>query len=52
MYVTAFSYEEAQKVGVETDPMVMKAIGFLPEAKALLDKSEKLIVQRTNQDHF
>ncbi|MGA3028860.1 MAG: S41 family peptidase [Bryobacteraceae bacterium] len=52
MYVTAFSYEESQKVSVETDPEVNKAIGFLPEAKALLDKSEKLIVQRTNQDHF
>jgi carboxyl-terminal processing protease len=52
MYVTAFSYEESQKVTVETDPLVNKAIGFLSEAKALLDKSEKLIVQRTNQDHF
>jgi len=52
MYVTAFSYEDAQKVSVETDPEVNKAIGFMPEAKTLLDKSEKLIVQRTNQDHF
>ncbi|HTP88123.1 MAG TPA: S41 family peptidase [Bryobacteraceae bacterium] len=53
MYVTAFSYEDSQKVSVETDPMVSKAITFLPEAKSLLDKSEKLIVQRTtNQDHF
>jgi carboxyl-terminal processing protease len=52
MYVTAFSYEDAQRVSVETDPEVTKAIGFLPEARDLLNKSEKLIVQRTNQDHF
>jgi carboxyl-terminal processing protease len=52
MYVTAFSYEESQKVAVETDPEVVKAIGFLPEAHALLDKSEKLIVQRLNREHY
>jgi len=52
MYVTAFSYEESQKVAVETDPEVTKGIGYLPEAHALLDKSEKLIVQRTNQEHY
>jgi hypothetical protein len=39
-------------VSVETDPEVTKGIGYLPEARELLDKSEKLIVQRTNQDHF
>jgi carboxyl-terminal processing protease len=52
MYVTAFSYEDSQKVSVETDPEVTKALGYMPEAKNLLDKSEKLIVQRMNQDHF
>ncbi len=52
MYVTAFSYEDAQKVAVETDPLVNKAITYMPEARTLLDKSEKLIVQRTNRDRF
>ena len=46
MYATAFSYEDSQKVAIETDPMVVKAIDAMPEARALLDKSKKLIVQR------
>jgi len=49
MYTTAFSYEDSQKVAVETDPMVIKGVEALPEAKTLLDKSKKLIVQRVNR---
>ncbi|HEV8037852.1 MAG TPA: S41 family peptidase [Bryobacteraceae bacterium] len=50
MYATAFSYEESQKVAAEADPMVLKAIDSMPEAKALFDKSKKLIVMRNNRD--
>jgi carboxyl-terminal processing protease len=50
MYATGFSIEESQKVTVETDPMVTKAIDALPEARALLDKSKKLVVQRMTRD--
>jgi carboxyl-terminal processing protease len=50
MYATAFSFEESQKVAAEADPEVLKAIDSMPEAKALLDKSKKLIVMRTNRD--
>jgi len=50
MYATGFTYEESQKVAVETDPMVTKAIEAMPEARALLDKSKKLIVQRIQRD--
>ena len=50
MYATAFSYEESQKVAVEVDPMVEKAVEAMPEARALLEKSKKLIVQRINRD--
>jgi carboxyl-terminal processing protease len=46
MYASGFSYEDSQRVAVETDPMVVKAIDVMPQAKALLDKSKKLIVQR------
>jgi len=46
MYATGFSYEESQKVAIETDPMVAKAIDAIPQARALLDKSKKLIVER------
>lgn len=48
MYATGFSFEESQKVAIEVDPMVAKAAEALPEARALLDKSKKLIVQRTH----
>jgi carboxyl-terminal processing protease len=50
MYATGFSFEDSQKVAIETDPMVSKAIDALPQAKALLDKSKKLIVQRIQRD--
>jgi carboxyl-terminal processing protease len=46
MYITGFSFEESEKVATEADPMVQKAVDAMPEAKALLDKSKKLIVQR------
>jgi carboxyl-terminal processing protease len=52
MYITAFSFESAQKVQAENDPVLGKAVSYLPEAVALLDKSNKLVVQRTSRDHF
>jgi carboxyl-terminal processing protease len=51
MYATGFSIEESQKVAAETDPMVTKGIDSLPQARALLDKSKKLVVQRMNRDN-
>ncbi|HEX6896904.1 MAG TPA: S41 family peptidase, partial [Bryobacteraceae bacterium] len=50
MYATGFSFEESQKVAIETDPMVAKAVDAIPQAKNLLDSSKKLIVQRLSQD--
>jgi len=50
MYATGFSVEESQKVAIEIDPMVATAVDALPQAKALLDKSKKLIVQRMSRD--
>jgi carboxyl-terminal processing protease len=50
MYATGFSYEDSQRVAIETDPMVAKAIDAMPDARALLDKSKKLIVQRIQRD--
>jgi hypothetical protein len=48
MYVTAFSYEESQRVAIEQDPAVQKGIEALPKAKALLDSAKKQMVQRMN----
>jgi hypothetical protein len=49
MYITAFSVEDSRKLGVEYDPIVLKAIDSLPKAKNLLESAKKLIVQRTQQ---
>ncbi len=40
MYVTAFSFEDSEKVGVEQDPEVTKAIEVLPQAAELLSRSK------------
>jgi carboxyl-terminal processing protease len=48
MYITAFSYEESQRVARELDPAVQKAIEALPKAKALVDSAKKQMVQRMN----
>ena len=37
MYVTGFNLDESQKVAIETDPEVGRAIDAMPKAKALLD---------------
>src|SRR5215469_1256807 len=50
MYATGFSFEESQKVAIETDPEVAKAIDAMPQARSLLDSSKKLIVQRLSRD--
>jgi carboxyl-terminal processing protease len=49
MYITAFSYEESQRVAKEQDPAVAKAVEALPKARALLDNAKKLLVQRVTQ---
>jgi len=46
MYATAFSYEDSQRVAVETDPEIAKALDYMPQAKELLNKSNKLVVER------
>ncbi len=51
MYASGFSYEDSQKVAIQTDPMVAKAVDAMPQAKALLDKSKKLIVERLGRDN-
>lgn len=48
MYITAFDLDEAQKVEMETDPEVERAIDAMPKAKALVDSAKKIIVQRLN----
>jgi carboxyl-terminal processing protease len=49
MYITAFSYEDSQRVAIEQDPAVQKAIDSMPNAKKLLDNAKKLLVERIAQ---
>ena len=49
MYITAFGVEDARKLGIEADPIVLKAVESLPKAQALQENARKLIVQRTQQ---
>jgi carboxyl-terminal processing protease len=47
MYITAFNVDESDHVRIEQDPEVTKAVESMPKAQELLDKSKKMIVQRT-----
>jgi carboxyl-terminal processing protease len=40
MYVTAFSYEDSQKVAIEQDPEIQRAIDAMPKAAHLLADSK------------
>jgi carboxyl-terminal processing protease len=45
-FITAFSIDESMKFGVETDPVIQKALDSLPKAKALVESTRKQIVRR------
>ncbi len=49
MYITAFSYEQSQKVAIEQDPEIATAVDAMPKATALLENAKKLLVQRIAQ---
>lgn len=49
LYVTAYSYEDSQRLAIEQDPAVQKAIDSMPHAKELLDHAKKLLVERISQ---
>ena len=49
MYITAFSVDESQRVAIEQDPEIQKAMEAMPKAQALLDNAKKLMVQRMTQ---
>ena len=45
-YITSFGLDDSERVKIEQDPEVIKAIESMPKAKQLLDSSKKQIVQR------
>jgi carboxyl-terminal processing protease len=49
VYAYAFSIDEANRVEIESDPEVAKAVEAMPKAKALLETSRRLLAQRDRQ---
>ncbi len=49
MYITAFNFEDSQRVAIEQDPEVAKAIDSMTKAKELLDNAKKLLVERVTK---
>jgi len=45
MYVTAFNVDVADRVQIEQDPEIAKAVEAMPKAKLLLENSKKVIVR-------
>ena len=48
MYITAFSFEDSERVAIEQDPEVSKALDSMAKAKGLLENAKKLLVERVN----
>jgi carboxyl-terminal processing protease len=46
MYITAFGMEEARKLAVNTDPLVLHAVQAMPKAQALQETAKKTIALR------
>ncbi len=50
MFVTAFSKEQAERVGLENDPEIERAINALPSSKALLARPRQTVAERTHHE--
>jgi carboxyl-terminal processing protease len=48
MFITAFSLEDSQRIAAAHDPLVIRAVGSLPRATALLQSSRKILAERRN----
>ena len=49
MYITAFSWEQSVRVGIQQDPEIVQAIDAMPKAVTLIETAKKLLVQRVTQ---
>jgi len=49
MYITAFGSEESRKLGVETDPIVIKAEDSMAKARSLQETARKVVAQRVQE---
>jgi carboxyl-terminal processing protease len=46
LYISSFSKEASDRVGIENDPTVIKGVEAMPKAKQLLESAKKMLVQR------
>jgi carboxyl-terminal processing protease len=46
MFVTAFSKEEAERVALENDPEIARAVSAIPASRALLDRAGKTMARK------
>jgi hypothetical protein len=46
MFVTAFSKEESEKVALENDPEIGRALSAIPASRALLDHAGKVMARK------
>ena len=48
IFVDAFGQEEGLKVRAETDPQILKALDYLPEAKQLAENARRVVAERNS----
>ena len=46
IFIDAFGQEEGLKVHAEADPLVVKALDLMPQAKQLADNAKRIVAQR------
>ena len=49
LYITAFSFEQSERVVIEQDPEIAQAVQAIPKAVSLIENAKKLLVQRVTQ---
>ena len=49
LFITAFSKEESDRMILENDPEIHKAVDSLPSSKALLDKAHEIIARQSKK---
>ena len=47
MYITAFNVDASERVAIQQDPEIAKAVEAMPKAKLLLENTKKIIVRNT-----
>src|SRR5258708_3127971 len=49
-FITAFSKDDADRMALDNDPAIRKAVDSLPQSKALLDKAKEVLANRQALD--